>query len=153
MAIDPGGVTGFARCDGTAGAWVIVPPRATVTRLETGAALARYRGELVDLLAEYRPQWLIVERTVFGSRYIEDYTYAAEWAAIEAAALHECRLAQMTAMQVRRHHWGPHKATDRERVAMAQSRGFVCADNHAADAALLLDAWRERARQDEAAAA
>ena len=55
----------------------VVPPKTVMTRLEIGGALTRYRRELDDILAEYRPEWLIVERTIQGARFIEDYTFAA----------------------------------------------------------------------------
>ena len=151
IAIDPGGVVGIACCDGTTLAIPVVPPKTVMTRLEIGGALTRYRRELDDIIVEYRPAWLIVERTIQGARFVEDYAFAAEWIAIEAADMHECRLAQVTATQVRRNWWKPPlRPTDTARMALARAEGFAIADNHAADAALLLRAWQQR-QQDVAA--
>ncbi len=103
-----------------------------------------YRLALADLLAEYRPAVVIVEQCFFGRVPHADVTIAAAFAAHETAWLYECRRAEMTAKQVRAHHWQAHKPTDRHRIAMANRLGWPALTDHAADAALLLRAWQQR---------
>lgn len=112
---------------------------------DLAAGLVRFERDLSDMLAEFAPRWLIIERPFFAARMAgADFVYAVVWSAHAAAYLHEVWRAEMSAQEVRRHWWGRHKPTDSQRIHFARSLGFAALDNHAADAALLLRAWQER---------
>lgn len=138
VAIDPGLMVGWARCDGACGEWPLAGDADPMSLFHA------YRLRLADLLAEYRPAVVIVEQAFFGRIPHADVTIAACFAAHETAWLHECRRAEMTAKEVRTRWWAKHKPTDKQRIAFARMLGWPALTDHAADAALLLAAWQVR---------
>lgn len=144
VAIDPGIMTGWATCAGDCGEWPAGGDG------DFAAGIVHVQQQLADLMAEYRPAIVIIERPFFGRHRNADVTGALLWAAHSAAWFYDARRLEISAQQVRRHHWRAHKPSDRERVAMAAALGWPALTDHAADAALML-AWWQASMQKEAA--
>lgn len=132
IALDPGRATGWAMSDRRTG--VYLPPGA-----DDGEALARWWGWLGDMLAEHKPDCLVIERAFMSRQRDADWTPALIRSAHAIAHLYGVKRAEYAALTVRKTVLGrATKWTDKERVDAAQGLGFALVSNHAADAALLL---------------
>ncbi|MDE2105903.1 MAG: hypothetical protein KGL39_52260 [Patescibacteria group bacterium] len=149
LAIDPGRRSGWAweSRDGARACGSVSFPSD-----DDAIAGNAFRAWFSDTLADLQPSLVAVERAFMPRIRDADWTMHLVRSVHEIAQVHDVRRCELAAISVRKSIFGKARGlTDKDRVAHMTAMGWDIQDDHAADAAALVEAVKKLQAMEKAA--